>query len=243
MATWTTQKQMAGGPKDVMGLLTKPDAIARWAPIPFEVLDFKGHRLLGGDSARVRGGLAGRNLEFTVDIAEASDGRLALTARGPIDIDVEYVAEEIPAGSNVRARVEVSGRGLIGRLSSHRPPTRCSRLGPCGPQFHGSLTNSNPSRVSRPFGRMQTTKQRLRRGNAMSLRSQSYPQPGGPDWSLERESSQDRLLRLAGVRARGGRDRRGGRARTIDQKNKKPSGRRSGRIRSSGMAGSNSPIR
>jgi hypothetical protein len=107
---------MAGRPEDVMDLLTKPDAIARWAPIPFEVIDFKGDRLVPGDSARVRGGLAGRKLEFTVDVAEAADGRLVLTASGPIDIDVEYIAEETPHGSNVRARVEVSGRGLIGRI-------------------------------------------------------------------------------------------------------------------------------
>jgi hypothetical protein len=116
MARWTTQKQMAGRPEEVMRLLTKPDAIARWAPIPFEVIDFKGERLLAGDSARVRGGLAGRSLEFTVDVAEASDERLALTASGPIDIDVEYVAEGSPDGANVRARVEVSGRGLMGRI-------------------------------------------------------------------------------------------------------------------------------
>ena len=116
MATWTTHKKMAGRPEDVMGVLTKPDAIARWAPIPFEVIDFNGDRLLAGDRARVRGGLAGRNLEFTVDVAEASDARLALTASGPIEIGVEYVAEAIPDGSNVRARVDVSGRGLIGRI-------------------------------------------------------------------------------------------------------------------------------
>jgi hypothetical protein len=109
---------MAGRPEDVMGLLTQPDAIARWAPIPFEIVDFEGDRLLAGDTARVRGGLAGRNLEFTVDVAEASDRRLALTATGPISIDVEYVAEEIPDGSDVRARVDVSGHGLFGRIAA-----------------------------------------------------------------------------------------------------------------------------
>jgi hypothetical protein len=107
---------MPGRPEEVLGVLTKPDAIARWAPIAFEVIDFKRDRLHAGDTARVRGGLAGRNLEFTVEIAEAANGRLALTASGPIDIDVEYVAEEIPDGSNVRARVDVAGRGLIGRV-------------------------------------------------------------------------------------------------------------------------------
>lgn len=116
MGTWTTETRTAGRPEDVMVLLTDPDAIARWAPIPFQVIDFEGDRLLTGDSARGRGGLAGRTLEFTVDVADASAARLALTARGPIDIDVEYVAAEIPHGSTVRARVAVSGRGLLGRI-------------------------------------------------------------------------------------------------------------------------------
>jgi hypothetical protein len=99
-----------------MVLLTDPQEIRRWAPIPFELVEFDGDRLLAGDTARVRGGLAGRTLEFTVDVADASDARLALTASGPIEIDVEYVAAEIPEGSTVRARVAVSGRGLFGRI-------------------------------------------------------------------------------------------------------------------------------
>lgn len=99
-----------------MILLTDPGAIRRWAPIPFEVVDFDGDRLITGDTARVRGGLAGRTLEFTVDVSQASGDRLALTARGPIEIDVEYTAAPISAGSAVRARVAVSGRGLLGRL-------------------------------------------------------------------------------------------------------------------------------
>jgi hypothetical protein len=116
MGTWTTETHTAGRPEDVMVLLTDPEAIRRWAPIPFELVEFDGDRLIAGDSARVRGGLAGRTLEFTVDVADASDARLALTARGPIEIDVEYVAAEVPQGSTVRARVAVSGRGLLGRI-------------------------------------------------------------------------------------------------------------------------------
>lgn len=118
MGTWTNETQVPGRPGEVMYLLTRPDAIARWSPIPFELVGFAGDRLLAGDRARVRGALAGRSLEFTIDVADASSRRLALTARGPIDIEVEYLAEEIPAGSKVRARVAVSGRGLGGRLLS-----------------------------------------------------------------------------------------------------------------------------
>jgi hypothetical protein len=41
VATWTAQTLVAGLPGDVLMLLTEPDAIARWAPIAFEVVDFE----------------------------------------------------------------------------------------------------------------------------------------------------------------------------------------------------------
>ncbi|HEX3831894.1 MAG TPA: hypothetical protein VHW04_07975 [Solirubrobacteraceae bacterium] len=43
-------------------------------------------------------------------------GRLSLTASGPIDIDVEYVARALDEGSDVRAQIAVAGRGVRGRL-------------------------------------------------------------------------------------------------------------------------------
>jgi hypothetical protein len=116
MRTWTTQTTVAGLPEEVLDLLTEPDAIARWAPIPFEVVELEGRRLRSGTRARVRGGLAGRGLEFDVDVLEADDGRLCLRATGPIEIDVEYLARAVDGGSEVSASVSVSGRGLGGRL-------------------------------------------------------------------------------------------------------------------------------
>ncbi len=116
MGTWTAQTETVGLPEDVMAMLTRPDAIARWAPIPFELIDFDRDRLHSGDRVRVCGVLAGRHLDFEVDVAEAEDGRLALVATGPIQIDVEYVARAVEHGSEVRARVDVSGRGLMGRV-------------------------------------------------------------------------------------------------------------------------------
>src|SRR5947207_895341 len=105
MGTWTTEAYMGGVPDDVMAVLTRPDAIARWTPIPFEVMEFEGDQLLAGDKVRVCGLLAGRTLEFEVDVAEADDGRLALAATGPIRIDVEYVARAAEDGSRLQARV------------------------------------------------------------------------------------------------------------------------------------------
>ena len=116
MRTWTTQTQVRGLPDEVMALLTEPDAIARWAPIPFEVVDFDGDRLQAGDRVRVRGGLGGRSLEFDVEVAEAADGCLTVTATGPIRIEVRYVARALARGSELRASVAVTGVGLLGRL-------------------------------------------------------------------------------------------------------------------------------
>ncbi len=116
MGTWVTQTRMGGLPDEVLELLTRPDAIARWTPIPFELVDFDGERLESGDKVRVSGLLAGRSLEFEIDVADAEDGRLALQASGPIRIDVEYVARAVARGSEVRAKVAVSGSGLLGRV-------------------------------------------------------------------------------------------------------------------------------
>jgi hypothetical protein len=124
MASWTAQTRVAGLPDEVLALLTEPDAIARWAPIAFEVIDFDGERLLAGDIVRVRGRLGGRAIEFEVDVAEADDGRLVLTATGPIRIDVEYLAVAVERGSEVRATIAVSGGGLTGRLLAHATDAR-----------------------------------------------------------------------------------------------------------------------
>jgi hypothetical protein len=116
MARWTAQKRLTGRPADVLILLTEPDAISRWAPIPFEIVDQDDNRLVEGDHVRVRGSLAGKSLEFEVDVTEADDDHLLLTASGPIQLDVEYRALELPSGTELRASVNVSGRGLLGRV-------------------------------------------------------------------------------------------------------------------------------
>jgi Polyketide cyclase / dehydrase and lipid transport len=114
MKTWTTETWVAGTPDEVLELLTEPDAIARWAPIPFEVLDLDGGRLERGTRARVSGALAGRRMEFDVEIHAADEERMALVANGPVSIGAEYLLTPADGGSDVRASVSVSGRGVIG---------------------------------------------------------------------------------------------------------------------------------
>jgi hypothetical protein len=64
----------------------------------------------------VRGGLAGRQLEFDVRIIDADERRLALAATGPISIDAEYLITPTQAGSDVQASVSISGRGFMGSV-------------------------------------------------------------------------------------------------------------------------------
>lgn len=116
MCQWQYNATVPGSPADVLELLTEPQAIARWAPVPFEVVALDGTRLEAGSKARVAGRLAGRSVEFDVDVRRASDGRLELTAEGPISIDVQYKLRPAGAESEIEASVAVQGQGLFGRV-------------------------------------------------------------------------------------------------------------------------------
>jgi hypothetical protein len=117
MSTWSTHRSVSGSPDEVIAVLSDPATIRRWSPIDFEVEDLDGERLEAGSRARVAGRLAGRSAAFEVDVAQAGGGRFALTANGPIEIDVEYEAfEEEDGATDVWATVSVNGRGLLGRL-------------------------------------------------------------------------------------------------------------------------------
>ena len=116
MRTFTAHATATSSAHEVVQLLTDPDAIARWAPIPFEVIELDNQRLYAGANVRVRGQLAGQSAEFSVHVLEVSDERLTLVAQGPISLDVEYQIAPARGGSAVRASVSVLGHGLIGRL-------------------------------------------------------------------------------------------------------------------------------
>jgi hypothetical protein len=117
MKTWTATTIVDAGPDAVLDVLTDPDAVARWAPIPFDVDDLDTPRLTAGSRARVTGRLAGRRVAFDVEVHEAEHGRLALVATGPIGLDVAYDLSSAHGGSEVRASVSVRrGKGLTGRL-------------------------------------------------------------------------------------------------------------------------------
>ena len=115
-ATWTERMLVSGAPEEILELLTQPEAIARWAPVPFEIVELAEGRLVAGGRARVRGRLAGRAVEFAVEVLQADDQRLALVADGPISLDVDYLVSPRDEGSELQASVSVRGRGLLGRV-------------------------------------------------------------------------------------------------------------------------------
>ena len=116
MRTWSTHKIVPASPEAVLQLLTQPEEIARWAPVPFELVELDGGRLATGSRALVRGRLAGRSVEFEVDVLEAADERLSLVADGPLSISVDYALRPASDGSDVRATISVRGKGFLGRL-------------------------------------------------------------------------------------------------------------------------------
>jgi uncharacterized protein YndB with AHSA1/START domain len=117
MAEFTAHTTADAAPEQVLRVLTDPDAIASWSPIPFEVEDLDGLRLEAGSYARVSGSLAGKRVGFDVEVHAADEGGLELSAEGPIGIDVLYELEPVDGGSEVTASVSVrDGSGITGRL-------------------------------------------------------------------------------------------------------------------------------
>ena len=117
MRTWTATTTAPAPAGAVLDVLTDPDAAARWAPVPFDVDDLDGDRLLAGSRARVSGKLAGRRVGFDVEVHEASGRGLSLAASGPVGFEVDYRLAPVEGGSEVRASVSVRpSRGIVGRL-------------------------------------------------------------------------------------------------------------------------------
>jgi hypothetical protein len=100
-----------------MDVLTRPCAISSWAPVPFEVEGLKSDRLTTGAKARVAGYLGGKELAFDVEVHEATDGALRLTAVGPfVEMDVAYDVFPREQTAHVHASIDVKGRGVMGRF-------------------------------------------------------------------------------------------------------------------------------
>jgi carbon monoxide dehydrogenase subunit G len=115
-STWTATAHTGAAPEAVLAALTDPDAVARWSPVSFEIEDDHG-RLRAGTRTRVSGKLAGVRVGFDVEVHRADDRRLALSACGPVHMDVNYDVQATPDGSDVHASISLAkGRGLMAGL-------------------------------------------------------------------------------------------------------------------------------
>jgi len=100
-----------------MDVLTRPCAISSWAPVPFEVDGLDTDRLETGSRARVAGMMAGKELSFEVEVHEATDESLRLTASGPfVEMDVAYDVFSRDDSAAVHASIDVKGKGIMGRF-------------------------------------------------------------------------------------------------------------------------------
>jgi hypothetical protein len=115
MSNWTATTTANATPEQVLNVLTRPDEIQRWAPVDFDLEDWR--RLSAGTRTRVSGRLAGVPVEFDVEVHAANEAGLQLSADGPIGIDVHYELARATAGSELNASVSLrGGGGLTGRL-------------------------------------------------------------------------------------------------------------------------------
>ena len=117
MRTYTARTTAPARPEAVLDVLTDPQAIAVWAPVPFSVDDLTHPRLSEGSRARVSGRLAGQEIGFDVEVHRADEAGLTLSAHGPVALDVAYELRAAGGGSELSASVAVlPRRGLRARL-------------------------------------------------------------------------------------------------------------------------------
>jgi carbon monoxide dehydrogenase subunit G len=115
MREWTATTTIEARPEAIFDVLTDPEACARWAPLPFDVES--GRRLRSGTRERVVGRLAGKRVGFDVEVHEADETGLALSAHGPVGFDVDYRLAPADNGARVHASISVRPRGgFTGRL-------------------------------------------------------------------------------------------------------------------------------
>jgi hypothetical protein len=114
---WTANTAIGAQSEQVMDVLTRPCAISSWAPVPFEVEGLRSDRLTTGSRARVAGMLGGKELAFDIEVHEASDEALRLTAVGPyVEMDVAYDVVQLDEWAEFHATIDVKGKGVMGRF-------------------------------------------------------------------------------------------------------------------------------
>ena len=115
MSNWTATTTANATPEQLLDVLTRPEKIQDWAPVDFDLEDWR--RLSTGTRTRVTGRLAGMPVEFDVEVHRADEEGLRLSAEGPIGLDVRYELAPVSTGAELNASVSLRvGGGLTSRL-------------------------------------------------------------------------------------------------------------------------------
>jgi Polyketide cyclase / dehydrase and lipid transport len=115
MSNWTATTTANATPEQLLDVLTRPEKIQSWAPVDFDLEDWR--RLSTGTRTRVSGRLAGVPVEFDVEVHRVDEDGLRLSAEGPIGLDVRYELARVSTGAELNASVSLrAGGGLTGRL-------------------------------------------------------------------------------------------------------------------------------
>src|SRR6266550_98130 len=83
--TWRSDIAVDAAPEQVLDLLTDVESCDLWSPVSFRVDCLESRRLRAGSTTKVSGNLAGRRVQFRVEILEADSERLVLRAVGPVE--------------------------------------------------------------------------------------------------------------------------------------------------------------
>jgi hypothetical protein len=117
MSEWTATARANTTPSQVLDVLTHPAKIRRWSPVDFDLEELDGRRLATGSQGRVTGKLAGVTVGFDVRVHHADEGRLELSADGPVGLDVRYDLRGDGEGAEFVARVAMRpSRGITGKI-------------------------------------------------------------------------------------------------------------------------------
>ena len=117
MSEWTATARANTTPSQVLEVLTHPAKIRRWSPVDFDLEELDGRRLAAGARGRVTGKLVGVTVGFDVRVHHADEGRLELSADGPVGLDVRYDLRGDGEGAEFVARVAMRpSRGITGKI-------------------------------------------------------------------------------------------------------------------------------
>lgn len=113
---YAANEHVAASPARILEVLSDPEAVRRWFPVPCEFEDSV-DRLQAGRTYRTTGRLGGRHVHADLQVLEAGEQRVRVSLVGHVIFDLDVELSPNGSGTDADIRVAVhSGGGLTGRL-------------------------------------------------------------------------------------------------------------------------------